>query len=83
MRLPRDLRGQDLVALLQRHYGYRLVRQRGSHLTVVADRGDKRHSVTIPRHRSVSVGTLSGIVGDVAAHFAITQAEVRSKLFGR
>jgi hypothetical protein len=29
------------------------------------------------------VGTLSGIVGDVAAHFAITQAEVRSKLFGR
>jgi len=30
MRLPRDLSGEDLAALLRRRYGYRLVRQRGS-----------------------------------------------------
>ncbi len=83
MRLPRDLRGQDVVTLLQRHYGYRPVRQRGSHLTVATGRGDKSHNVTVPLHRSVNVGTLSGIVGEVAAHFGITQAEVRDKLFRR
>ena len=68
MRLPRDLRGQDLAVLLQRHYGYRLVQQRGSHMKVAVAIGDRTHSVTVPRHRNVRVGTLSGIVADVATH---------------
>lgn len=32
MRLPRDLSGDDLAKLLCRHYGYRLIRQKGSHM---------------------------------------------------
>ena len=34
MRLPRDMSGEDLAALLRRRYGYRMVRQRGSHMTL-------------------------------------------------
>ena len=34
MRLPRDLSGEDLAALLRRRYGYRFVRQSGSHMTL-------------------------------------------------
>ena len=34
MRLPRDMSGEDLAAVLRRHYGYRLVRQKGSHMTL-------------------------------------------------
>ena len=44
--------------------------------------GDVSHSVTVPRHRTVRVGTLNGIVADVAAHSGVTKDEVRSELFG-
>ena len=30
MRLPRDMSGKDLAALLRRHYGYRLVQKRAA-----------------------------------------------------
>ena len=56
MKLPRDLTGTTLAALLQRHYGYAVSRQRGSHLTVTVTSGDSEYSVTIPRHRQLRVG---------------------------
>ena len=81
MRLPRDMSGEDLAALLRRCYGYRIVRQRGSHMTLTLTVGGVTHSVTVPRHRAVRVGTLSGIAADVAAHLDLTQDEVRGELF--
>ncbi len=74
--------GEDLAALLRHHYGYRLVRQRGSHMTLTGTAGGVSHNVTVPRHRVVRVGTIGGIMADVAAHLGITQEEVRVKLFG-
>lgn len=57
MRLPRDLSGEEVARLLDRHYGYRTKRTRGSHMTVAAETpGGTRHSVTVPKHRSVSLG---------------------------
>ena len=82
MRLPRDLSGEDLAGLLRRHYGYRLVRQRGSHMTLAAAIRGTEHSVTIPRHRQIRVGTLSSIMSDVAERLGLTQDEVRRELFG-
>ncbi len=82
MRLPRDLSGEELAALLRRQYGYRLVRQRGSHMTSGATIDGVSHSVTVPRHRVLRVGTLSGIVADIAAHMDISREEVRAELFG-
>ena len=82
MRLPRDLSGEDLAALLRRRYGYRFVRQSGSHMTLTGIVGDVSHSVTVPRHRAIRVGTLSGILADVAAHLSVSQEEVRDELFG-
>ena len=79
MRLPRDLSGDDLAGLL---YGYRLIRQRGSHIRLTTTVQGTEHSVTIPRHRQVNVGTLSSIVSDVAEYLGLTQYEVRRALFG-
>ena len=58
MKLPRDLAGQEVARLLARHYGYRVMRNRGSHTTATLTIGGNRHSVTVPRHREVRVGTL-------------------------
>ena len=58
MRLPRDLSGDDLVGLRHRHYGYRLIRQRGSHMTLTATIRGTEHNVTIPRHRQITCGDI-------------------------
>ncbi len=83
MRLPRDVSGEHLAGLLRRHYGYQLVRQRGSHMTVTATIRGAQHSVTIPRHRQLRAGTLSFILSDVAKHMQISHDEIRQQLFGR
>ena len=82
MRLPRDLSGEDLATLLRRHYGYRIGRQRGSHMTLTRTVGGSTHSVTVPRHRVVRTGTLSRILADVAAHLGVAREEMRVELFG-
>ena len=83
MRLPRDLSGEEVARLLGRHYGYHLSRNRGSHMTVAAETPNGvRHSVTVPRHRNLSVGTLDAIVGDVAKAFGLAKVEVLDVLFG-
>ncbi|MCY3822338.1 MAG: type II toxin-antitoxin system HicA family toxin [Nitrospinae bacterium] len=82
MRLPRDLSGDDLAGRLRRHFGYRLDRQKGSHMTLTVVAQDSEHSLTIPKHRYIRVGTLSAIVSNVAIHFGLTQSEVSRRLFG-
>lgn len=66
MRLPRDLSGEDLAARLTR-LGYRITRQTGSHLRLTTER-DGEHHITIPRHSTLRVGTLSGVTSDLAQH---------------
>ena len=80
MRLPRDLSGDALARALS-VLGYEPTRQTGSHLRLTTgERGE--HHLTIPRHASLRVGTLAAILGDVAAHFALTRDQVADQLFG-
>jgi predicted RNA binding protein YcfA (HicA-like mRNA interferase family) len=66
MKLPRDVSGVDLAKRLGR-LGYEVTRQTGSHLRLTTrERG--QHHVTIPNHDPLRVGTLAGILGDVAGH---------------
>ncbi len=64
MKLPRDMDAIDLIKALS-HLGYRTVRQTGSHIRLQCD--DPEHAITIPNHRPLRIGTLSAILGDVAA----------------
>ena len=82
MRLPRDLSGDELAGLLRRHFGYRLSRQKGSHMTLTVIAQGAEHSVTIPKHSHIRVGTLSAIVSEVAERFGLTRDEVNQRLFG-
>ena len=83
MKLPRDLSGEEVAGLLARHYGYRVTRTKGSHMTAtLTTAGGKRHSVTVPRHRHVRLGTLDGIMNDVAEFLGESKRDVREKLFG-
>ncbi len=79
MRLPRDLDGDALAALLGR-YGYEVTRQKGSHLRLTTLRGGEHH-LTVPRHRPLRVGTLAGILKDVAEHLGEEREAVARELF--
>ena len=74
--MPRDLSGTELVVLLRRRYGYNFVRQRGSHMRLVSTYMGYPHLVAVPRHSPLRVGTLDGILGDVAEYLGIGQDEL-------
>jgi len=80
MKLPRNLSGAEPARAL-RKLGYAITRQSGSHLRLTtSERG--QHHVTVPNHDPIKVGTLSGILGDVARHFEISRDELIERLFG-
>lgn len=81
MKLPRDVSGADLVRSLRR-FGYEVTRQTGSHIRATLKLEDGEHHVTIPAHKQLKVGTLSGILGDVAAHLGLTREQLIEQLFG-
>jgi len=79
MKLPRDISGEQLAKAL-RKLGYTPTRQTGSHLRLTTTEHGEHH-ITIPRHHSLKVGTLAGVLQDVAAHFEITRDNLLDKLF--
>jgi len=79
VKLPRDLSGTDLAKALAKA-GYRITRQSGSHIRLTAE-SPSQHHVTVPAHDPLKVGTLSGILGEIAAHLKIEREELLRRLF--
>jgi len=81
MKLPRDVSGQQVVASLERSFGYRVVHREGSHIILQTD-SPQRHRVTLPDHKVLRVGTLNAILRAVAAARGMEKREVVKRLFG-
>lgn len=81
MRLPRDISGEELARKLAR-LDYQVTRQTGSHIRLTRG-GDGEHHLTIPRHKTLRVGTLNNILKDVAGHLKMSKEEVIRGLWGR
>jgi predicted RNA binding protein YcfA (HicA-like mRNA interferase family) len=80
MKLPRDMGGEELAALLGR-YGYKITRQTGSHIRLTSTSKGFEHHITIPRHKPLRVGTLSSIVNEIAAYLEIERQKLVKELF--
>ncbi len=80
MKLPRDMGGEELAALLGR-YGYKIIRQTGSHIRLTSTSKGFEHHITIPRHKPLRVGTLSSIVNEIAAYLEIERQKLVKELF--
>jgi predicted RNA binding protein YcfA (HicA-like mRNA interferase family) len=80
VRLPRDLSGNELAKKLER-FGYRSVRQTGSHIRLTAKIGAQEHHITIPAHDSLKLGTLRSILRLMAQQTGRTIDELLSELF--
>jgi predicted RNA binding protein YcfA (HicA-like mRNA interferase family) len=81
VKLPRDLSGADLIKALQKA-GYVVTRQKGSHIRLTTSRNGEHH-VSVPNHDALKVGTLAGILHDVAQHLGLHRAELLQEMFGR
>lgn len=79
MRLPRDLGGAQLAAALGR-IGYEITRQKGSHIRLTTQLGGEHH-VTIPLHRPLRIGTVAGVLKEVADHLGIDRDALERQLF--
>ena len=82
MRMPRDISGDELASLLRSH-GYDATRQTGSHLRLTSHRMGGEHHITIPRHTSLKVGTLSSILRDIALYLETDRDAFIRDLFDR
>ncbi len=80
MKLPRDMGGEELAALLGR-YGYKIIRQTGSHMRLTSTSKGFEHHITIPRHKPLRVGTLSSIVNEIATYLEIERQKLVEELF--
>ena len=79
MKLPRDIDAAQLIKALGR-LGYFETRQTGSHIRLQC--AEPLHSITIPNHRPIKIGTLSAILNDVAEVHGVNRDELLVKLFG-
>jgi len=80
MKIPRDLSGDELAKKLK-DFGYEVTRQTGSHMRLTSKIKGKEHNVTMPRHRNLKIGTISGILSDIADYLEIKKEELVRRLF--
>ena len=66
MRVPRDVNADELIKLLER-YGYIVVRQTGSHIRMLKKTVESEHTITVPNHKPIKIGTLQGIAKDICS----------------
>ena len=58
----RNISGKDCVRILCNDFGFRVLRQRGSHVMLIKDIKDNRIGVVVPLHDELKIGTLKGIL---------------------
>ena len=79
-RVPREISGRELIRALRR-VGYETVRQEGSHVRLSTTVNGEHH-LTVPDHNPIKVGTLTGILSDIAAHLELSRDQLIERLFG-
>jgi predicted RNA binding protein YcfA (HicA-like mRNA interferase family) len=82
MKIPRDVGGEELIRLLAK-FGYAATRQTGSHMRLTSSVRGTEHHVTIPLHNPIKLGTLSGILKDVASYLEIDRQQFIEDIFKR
>ena len=75
LRIPRDLSGHDLCKILDK-FGYSVTRQSGSHLRLTSHQMGTVHSITIPSHDPIKIGTLNKILKDVSEYLKMDKESI-------
>lgn len=74
MTIPRNLSAKKLIKILEGH-GYQAIRTSGSHVRMTHD-GPPRHSITVPTHGALKIGTLNAILTSVGKHLKMDKQSI-------
>ena len=61
-KLPRSLSGKEVVKILCNKFGFKVSRQKGSHVVLVTHENGRKIATVVPLHDELAVGTLKGIL---------------------
>jgi predicted RNA binding protein YcfA (HicA-like mRNA interferase family) len=74
MKLPRGVSAERLIRALER-LGYAAIRQKGSHIRLLHE-GAPKHSISVPLHDPLKIGTFHGILVEVARAQSISIPDI-------
>ena len=74
MKLPRGVSADQLIRALER-LGYTVVRQKGSHIRL-SHQAAPTHSISVPLHDPLKIGTFHGILAEVAQAQSISVQDI-------
>lgn len=78
MKLPRGVSGDRLVRVLEQ-LGYTVIRIKGSHVRLF-HLGPPAHSISVPLHNPLKIGTFRGILADVAQARSLSIQDIVGRL---
>ena len=74
MKLPRGVLATRLIRALER-LGYTVIRQKGSHIRLF-HQAAPAHSISVPQHDPLKIGTFHGILAEVAQAQSISVQDI-------
>jgi predicted RNA binding protein YcfA (HicA-like mRNA interferase family) len=74
MKLPRGVSAARLIHALER-LGYAVIRQKGSHVRLFHEAAPT-HSISVPLHDPLKIGTFHGILAEVAQAQSISMQDI-------
>lgn len=80
--MPRKLiviSGKKLIGLLKK-IGYKILRQKGSHIRIGKETCKGFHKITIPAHKIIAKGTINDILSDIAFWNDLSKDELINQL---
>ena len=80
MKIPRDISSDELIKLLN-NLDYKVSRQIGSHIRLTSKLKGGVHHITIPKKKSLKIGTINSILSNIAEYLKIDKKELLIKLF--
>jgi predicted RNA binding protein YcfA (HicA-like mRNA interferase family) len=78
VKLPRGISAKQLIRALER-LGYAVIRQKGSHIRL-SHQSAPTHSISVPLHDPLKIGTFHGILAEVAQAQSISIQEILDQL---
>lgn len=79
MKIPRNIKGEQLVKVLTKFWDYKVIHQKGSHI-ILETNFPHHHRLCVPNHNPIRVGTLNSILGAVARHKGINKQDIINSL---
>lgn len=58
----RKISGKECLKILCNKFGFKVIRQRGSHVLIKKETGQEKIGTVIPQHKELKIGTLKAIL---------------------